>query len=142
MNTRFKFRAWDKKTKGMASWEMILRHAWTVVMLYDSLEWEVMQFTGILDKNGKEIYEGDIVRKWCGSEDFCKRNKMTGTVEWHDAGFICTTHDKEIKVKGGTRHNTMQKMWEVHSWMGGHHCLNDGYLEVIGNIYENSDLLK
>lgn len=80
----------------------------------DSGNYEVMQFTGLKDKNGKEIYEGDIVRleQWepeiyevvFNRGGFCFRHSDTD-VFYHDAKYI---------EKG----------------------------EVIGNIYENPELLQ
>lgn len=71
----------------------------------------IMQFTGLYDKNGKEIYEGDIVIhiNTGGEHEQVYWNK-------EDACFAC---------KGG----------EHESW------LDPGY-EVIGNIYENPELLE
>lgn len=69
------------------------------------------QFTGLLDKNGKEIYEGDIV-KW-----------MTINME----GNAC------IDFKNGGFY--LQKTGFI---VGD----NDLEMEIIGNIYENSELLK
>ena len=77
-----------------------------------------MQFTGLKDKNGKEIYEGDIVKT---NETFSKN--IIKKVEWI------------IKISG----------WNIHPEHIGKkptekmHC---SHLEVIGNIYENPELLK
>ena len=73
----------------------------------------LMQFTGLLDKNGKEIYEGDILgddtEGW--SYDF---------VEWSD--IWCG--------------------WATHYWFGSKELAeNADGLEVVGNIYENPELL-
>lgn len=84
----------------------------------------LMQFTGLHDKNGKEIYEGDII-KVDNSPCNCK-------VSWSDkyASFVLTRED----------------------WIFRHYCCHGGILlfgeaypedcEVIGNIYESPELLQ
>lgn len=72
-----------------------------------------MQFTGLLDKNGKEIYEGDIVQY----------GGMKAQVHW----------DKY--------------MWNVVDYYNSSFdspgdAFSEGVFEIIGNIYENPNLLK
>ena len=80
------------------------------------------EYTGLLDKQGKEIYEGDIVQ----CHYFKNRGLATGKIQWSedDASF-------EIEwVKGATYGGV--DMLDLHS-----------SLEIVGNIYEsNPELLK
>lgn len=92
-----KFRAWDGKTM------------WESISDLDT-DWTLMQFTGLKDKNGKEIYEGDYLT--------C-RHRDEGAVEWRDdmAAFS----------------------WEPgQNW--GEIEVNFCEIEVIGNIYENPNM--
>ena len=73
------------------------------------------QFTGLRDKNGKEIYEGDIVRDM---HPFEKNRHSDEVVEYEGGGF------SPIAIPG----------WEGTPQVE--------YLEVIGNIHENPELLK
>ena len=74
---------------------------------------KIMQYTGLKDKNNKEIYEGDIFH--IGSK------KILYVVEWIDCGL----KGRQIKNK---------------SWIGFDYWKDD--IEVIGNIYENPELME
>lgn len=86
------------------------------------------QFTGLLDKNGKKIYEGDIVRHPYVDpifRDFVESKDgdgVTSEVVFHDGAFVVKYDENDfIYLDAFTRH---------------------GYSEVIGNIHDNSELVK
>lgn len=83
------------------------------------------QFTGLIDKNGKEIYEGDIV----------KIKTLQGIVTWHPNGYFCIhTYKCDISEVSYTAIGDMVDYF--------HKDLYDDGLEVIGNTFDNPDLLK
>ena len=102
-----KFRAWHKNAKYMCC------NATTDLL---DREWlEFMQYTGLKDENGKEIYEGDIVNI---EDDKC-------TIEFNNYGFGAKSLEYKDFVLFG----------EVD-------MLDTHVIEVIGNIYENPELLE
>jgi uncharacterized phage protein (TIGR01671 family) len=82
------------------------------------------QFTGLLDKNGKEIYEGDIIRSFSmlSGESTAV---FQGVVTYKDDSFIID--GKSIHILFSAHCNLM---------------LNLENKEIVGNIYENPELLN
>ncbi len=77
------------------------------------------EFTGLKDKNGKKIYEGDILKE---PDSWDERRTVLGEVKFLDGSFVCDHHD-------GTE--------TCYSFM-----LRTGKTEVMGNIHENSELME
>lgn len=148
-----KFKVILKKEKSNIRncWGIDFKEKKALVSISGYFEWHpyktLIQFTGLKDKNGKEIYEDDIVRLHCGGEGGAtSRNGVTATIKWSCDGYIgfyVSIHRKEVKVKGGSSEGKIVSMGKIHSWAGAHYCFSfSHYIEIIGNIHENSELLK
>ena len=91
----------------------------------------LMQYTGLKDKNGKEIYEGDVLY----SIDNIVVESIGGYGRTEqEAAFAVVTYDTDLAAFVLQSDNVMLKdelIWE-------HAC----YSEIIGNIYENPELIK
>ena len=136
MNREIKFRAWDSKTKKwLFGYEYPNLGGFSMkgeVMLFGEYsrffesipieDWDkiiLMQYTGLKDKNGKEVYEGDVIRQ---SSDLCIIESCVG-------GFDC---QMLVELKnGGTLRGSVYNF----------SFLSEKYCEIIGNIYENPELL-
>lgn len=141
---QIKFRAWDKRNDRMRDWDDVSAN-WAMHILNDDSRQEWMQFTGLLDKNGREIYEGDILRLHCGPSDGTfEKAEVNASVVWKEDRFTVEIPDKEVVASQGSMEGKKVNVRTMHSWCGGHTCLLvwQSKLEVIGNIYENPDLLK
>lgn len=116
-----KFRAWIKTEKCFADYIESIRFyineidlCWGGICESDCFDFNdviLMQSTGLKDKNGKEIFEGDVV----------KCNGLLGTIESFKAMWICSF----------MKYNNYQKVGFFAQ-----------EIEVVGNIYENPELLE
>jgi uncharacterized phage protein (TIGR01671 family) len=120
-----KFRAWNGKDK-MVDIGGAVDH-------YKS--WDVMQFTGRKDKNEKEIYEGDIVKIHCDYEDK-EIDYYYGVVkfgEYSDEG--------ESSWGYGWYFEDYYLISSERNLSGNTTILTESEFEIIGNVYENSEIL-
>lgn len=123
-----KSRIWDKTNKEMLEWkeldftkergeDEITIFEPTGQFAHPIFFYDAMQSTGLIDKNGVEIYEGDIVRYNRGVSYSVE--KFPYSVKYIEGAFVFE--------HGFIRHNLFK---------------NVKYVTVIGNIYENPELLE
>jgi len=132
-----KFRAWESRKK-----ELTLINGWSGHWVYFNRDGTMegiqdtitlMQFTGLQDKNGKEIYESDLVRSIHFEDAEGKTHYLIHKIVWSDiySGWIAVSQgDKEMPpfIKAGTI-----QLFTYMKFAQG--------VEIIGNIHENPELL-
>ena len=136
METReIKFRAWDGKYQIMTSGVYLSDVSAGFKGLDKGI---VMQYTGLKDKNGKEIYEGDIVTKihklnLLTDGNYGNIGKSHSIVEYCAPEFVGKPYKYEEEIAGYFGENTIYGLLDE--------TLLSREIEVIGNIYENPELL-
>lgn len=134
MSREIKFRGWHAMQKEMVFSGLMPDMGFWKWVCYDSST-PFMQYTGLKDKNGVEIYEGDVVKISEGHPHWVKDNMEIVFTE----GAFCLKPTGYDFNKGGK---------PVALITYGDQLQNNGfennagkYVEVIGNIYENPELL-
>lgn len=125
-----KFRVWDTVKKAMSEVQAIVYAEKKVYPIYFKeirryipfSEAILMQSTGLFDKNGKEIFEGDIVKVTDGDE----------RTDFSDGGIgtICGLDELYMWYIDGQVQNGLFDINQEY------------YIDVIGNIYQNPELLE
>ena len=128
-----KFRAWWKDREGKAH-ELIDNIDERPISDLRENHLIIEQFTGLHDKNGKEIYECDLVRSIHFEDAEGKTHYLIHKIVWSDiySGWIAVSQgDKEMTpfIKAGTI-----QLFTYMKFAQG--------VEIIGNIHENPELLK
>ena len=137
MNRAIKFRAYSKKAGVMLA-PATLQELLTAAISQKSLNVEAdpamdeniifLQWTGLLDKNGKEIYEGDVITTCPDDHQIIEEHMV---VEW-------------IADTGGFHRHSFVGVGKGLGPGGTNviHTLPSQECEIIGNVYENPDLLS
>jgi uncharacterized phage protein (TIGR01671 family) len=138
MGRSIRFRAWDKDNKRM--WFPVAISAngdsspfFIGLLTEDRSNDPIMQYTGLKDKNDKQIYEGDIVGVI--NDKFGLGKHEYWSVEYDESEAKYVVFNQINSIRGFSCDTGNPPVVDIH---GEQHFV----CEVIGNIYENSELLK
>lgn len=148
MNRVIKFRAWDSRHKEMT---YITSLYWFEEEgIHDMSEgkaisgnYTFMQFTGLYDDNGKEVYEGDVLL-YSNMEGHHTEFRKRFVVQFGQQDLGHSAYQQTIGWNATpVRSFGKPSMMDSGGLSNGIHCLFDCHsTEVIGNIHENPELLE
>jgi len=124
-----KYRKWDKVDKKMSDWDSLKKEP--MYLLNESESFVFMQSTGLLGKFEKEIYEGDIIRS-------TETNEVLKIGEILPLSRHLDMLAENIGYYDGKKYHLRSAGGQYHldDWVS-----NPEFYEIIGNIYENKNLL-
>lgn len=146
MSRDIKFRGWDG---GMFYNIVVDGEVWTDSLVVDNWHSDnIMQFTGLMDKNNYEIYEGDIVKfhyffmsfgQNMGAQE--SEHELIGIVEWQEYGYGISAIKGEHWCGYTGFKDGEGKSDFLHLVTMSESSTHEESFEVIGNIYENPELI-
>ncbi|HBI7027594.1 TPA: hypothetical protein K8M70_001317 [Clostridium perfringens] len=153
MSRDIKFRVWDKTSDSMLYQDDFERveldtknkmvtliaeeesdKSHYVLDYEDGIEAEILQYTGLKDKNGKEIYEKDIVKVTINNKTF------NAWIVFEMGSFMIANDDITYYIDDNWNDNVKclsELAWEQEEFEDRIYCL-----EVIGDTYQNIDLIE
>lgn len=136
MQDRFKFRFWDKETQTMQKIPMVeLRHRITLDKIFADDRVIFMQCTGLKDKNNKLIYEGDILDLYVSSKKLYRYE-----VKYEIGSFMLVSQDEIFDFPNVWNDYVYPLSQLYYEYQNEENCIDE--CEIIGNIYENKELLE
>jgi len=143
-----KFRAWDKQENKMWTYEddtnqvgFCIDSVHNTISVIDlendnrlEIAVEIMQYTGLKDKNGKEIYEGDIVRFTNEIDEIF--NEEVGTIIFEQSECNFCIQRTVINPENYPVPKTINTIYLIDN------AQYNAVYEVIGNVYENPNLIR
>jgi uncharacterized phage protein (TIGR01671 family) len=139
-----RFRAWNSETKEIEVFQTYEEISELFLALSaDDGFYSIMQSTGLKDKNGKEIFEGDILKfndEWA---EYCYEGYVDGSVE--GINYVEVVRGEACFEFGKTKYpesSLFILMEDEHLNFKDFIKSEDFEFEILGNIYENPELLE
>ena len=127
MNRQIKFRAWHMPFRPKGPMQEMVHGRASSILAFAKMspdEYIVEQYTGLKDKNGKEIYEGDILA-W--HSNIYRKQDWIGLVKYRGAGFVVQESSRSFSTP---------------DWLETACNKDANIIEVVGDIHENPELVE